>query len=124
MTHLMRQWCLAVVLLAGFDVHAHGVSSAARDPLGHAATAPAPGAPVERVGGTVHRLVITDRVAGVTLTEYAARLDDGTTVALRGAVGPQSVTIPITVTPAPAEQLLRDPLKLAEPDKPKDKVEK
>lgn len=37
---------------------------------------------------------------------------------------PVGVELPITVTPAPAEQLLREPLKLAEPDAKKDKAEK
>jgi hypothetical protein len=56
------------------------------------------------------------------LGNFALDLAPGT-YSLRGYHNgePVGVELPITVTPAPAEQLLRDPLKVAEPDKPKEK---
>src|SRR4051812_21245765 len=72
-----------VLLLAAVDVMAHDVAGPSSDPLSHAATAPAPGAPVERFAGSVHRLVIRDNVASAVVTEYSLRLDDGHVLALR-----------------------------------------
>ena len=92
MTRVLVQWCVVVFFLAVLDVQAHDVTAPFRDPLSHAPKQPAAGAPDESVSGLVHRLVIDDRVAGVTITEYSARLDDGSAVALRGNVDPALAT--------------------------------
>ena len=92
MPRVFVQWCFVVFVLAVLDVQAHDATSPPRDALSHAPKQPAPAAPDERVTGWVHRLVVDDRVAGITSTEYSARLDDGSGVALRGIVDPALAT--------------------------------
>src|SRR4051812_17653026 len=86
------QWLVVAFLLAAVDVLAHEVSGPASDALAHAAKQAAPGAPVEILAGSVHRLVIRDTVAGVLVTEYSLRLDDGHVLALRDVADPALAT--------------------------------
>src|SRR5262245_6038230 len=60
-------------------------SAHSKDPLEHATTAPAPGAQLEGVSGTVHELVIEDRVAKMTMRYLSVRSTTGAATALLGA---------------------------------------
>src|SRR4051812_48949037 len=92
MKRLLMQSFVLVAFLAGLDVVAHEVAGPSNDPLVHAAKQPAPGAPVETLAGNVPRLLIRDTVAGVALTEYSLRLDDGHVLALRDLIDPALAT--------------------------------
>lgn len=75
-----RAGALALCLFLSNLSGAHGPDHA----LEAAARAPAPGAAVETLAGSVHRLTIDDRVAGISLDIVSVTSDDGRSVVLRG----------------------------------------
>jgi hypothetical protein len=82
-THRNR-FLLSALLLLATALAAPLTRAHAPDPLAGAAGAPAPNAAPESVSGTVHELVVDDRVAGLTLRYLSLRPASGDPIALAG----------------------------------------
>jgi hypothetical protein len=82
---VIRRYALACgLLLLASAPAAPPVLAHAPDPLATAVKAPAPNAALESASGTVHELVVEDKVAGVTLRYLSLRTPNGDATALAG----------------------------------------